>query len=156
MGLVYYFFYYYWRHNGNKDGGVSFVLWCLSGTIYSIYACTWDFLMDWSFLKPHARYPLLRNELIYTNELPLYYVALLTNVVIRFIWVIYIPSGGINLTARTFIAAMLEMLRRWQWNFFRLENEHLGNMDQYRVTREVPLPYTFDGSGQTNDDEDED
>jgi hypothetical protein len=26
----------------------------------------------------------------------------------------------------------------------RLENEHLGNMDQYRATREVPLPYSFD------------
>lgn len=26
----------------------------------------------------------------------------------------------------------------------RLENEHLGNMDQYRITREVPLPYSFD------------
>ena len=25
----------------------------------------------------------------------------------------------------------------------RLENEHIGNMDQYRVTREVPLPYTI-------------
>ena len=25
----------------------------------------------------------------------------------------------------------------------RVENEHLGNMDQYRVTREVPLPYSF-------------
>ena len=24
----------------------------------------------------------------------------------------------------------------------RLENEHIGNIDQYRVTREVPLPYT--------------
>jgi len=23
----------------------------------------------------------------------------------------------------------------------RLENEHIGNMDQYRVTREMPLPY---------------
>jgi hypothetical protein len=25
-----------------------------------------------------------------------------------------------------------------------LENEHLGNVDQYRVTREVPLPYPLD------------
>jgi len=25
----------------------------------------------------------------------------------------------------------------------RLENEHLGNVEQYRVTREVPLPYSF-------------
>jgi len=51
---------------------------------------------------------------------------------------------------------MLEMLRRWQWNFYRLENEHLGNMDQYRVTREVPLPYTVDDTGGEDDDGDED
>lgn len=35
----------------------------------------------------------------------------------------------------------------------RLENEHLGNMDQYRVTREVPLPYSFDV--QSNEEEEE-
>jgi hypothetical protein len=62
--------------------------------------------------------------------------------------------------------ALLEVLRRSQWNVCtsvlisptltrlsikellshadRLENEHLGNMDQYRITREVPLPYSFD------------
>lgn len=34
----------------------------------------------------------------------------------------------------------------------RLENEHIGNMDQYRITREVPLPYSFDDS--TRDDAD--
>lgn len=26
----------------------------------------------------------------------------------------------------------------------RVENEHLGNVDQYRVTREVPLPYSIE------------
>jgi hypothetical protein len=58
------------------------------------------------------------------------------------------------------------MLRRLQWNFCklltllifniawhtvnsndytdRLETEHIGNMDQYRVNREIPLPYAFD------------
>ncbi|KAG5651839.1 hypothetical protein H0H81_007245 [Sphagnurus paluster] len=39
----------------------------------------------------------------------------------------------------------------------RLENEHLGNMDQYRVTREVPLPYSFDDVHTANaEEEDED
>ena len=39
----------------------------------------------------------------------------------------------------------------------RLENEHIGNMDQYRVTREVPLPYAFDDAGHESDgDEDDD
>lgn len=41
----------------------------------------------------------------------------------------------------------------------RLENEHIGNTDQYRVTREVPLPYSFDAreeKDESDDDEDED
>lgn len=39
----------------------------------------------------------------------------------------------------------------------RLENEHLGNMDQYRVTREVPLPYQFDDTAhEEEEDDDED
>ena len=67
------------------------------------------------------------------------------------------------------------MLRRWQWNFCkslrelvwfshivkhhtytdRLENEHLGNVDQYRVTREVPLPYSFDDAANESDADDD-
>lgn len=73
---------------------------------------------------------------------------------------------------RTFVIGFLEMLRRVQWNFCefiftikqqlrlrswsdRLENEHLGNMDQYRVTREVPLPYAFDRGHDGDDDGDD-
>lgn len=37
----------------------------------------------------------------------------------------------------------------------RLENEHLGNMDQYRVTREVPLPYSFDDAMREDDADDD-
>ena len=71
------------------------------------------------------------------------------------------------------------MLRRSQWNVCtsvlvspthnsfadqgtiwsradRLENEHLGNMDQYRITREVPLPYSFDEINPETDMGDED
>ncbi|KIJ61833.1 hypothetical protein HYDPIDRAFT_169443 [Hydnomerulius pinastri MD-312] len=148
MGMVYYFFYYYWRHQGNVDGGASYILWCFTATVYSIYACAWDFLMDWSICKPHARHPFLRPELVYTSQIPV------TNLCIRFVWVFYIPTRGPSLTLRTFVAALLEMLRRVQWNVYRLENEHLGNMDQYRVTREVPLPYSFD-TGHSNDDDDD-
>ena len=40
----------------------------------------------------------------------------------------------------------------------RLENEHLGNMDQYRVTRDIPLPYSFNNpahESEGGDEEDE-
>ena len=33
----------------------------------------------------------------------------------------------------------------------RVENEHLGNVDQYRVTREVPLPYSIDDVGHDSE-----
>ena len=85
----------------------------------------------------------------------------------------YLPTRGLSFDLRSFIVATLEMLRRWQWNFrkphrpsyslnpesdgvnpVRLENEHLGNIDQYRATRDVPLPYLFDSSAKDSDIED--
>ncbi|KAI0087371.1 EXS family-domain-containing protein, partial [Irpex rosettiformis] len=153
-GIIYYITYYNWRHHGGDRGG-DFVLWCIMGTIYATYASAWDFLMDWSLLRPHAAHRLLRDNLLYSNHISLYYIAIVTNVLIRFIWVLYIPQHGPSFALRTFVAAMLEMLRRWQWNFYRLENEHLGNVDQYRVTREVPLPYSFDDVMNESDGDDE-
>ncbi|KAG2142482.1 EXS-domain-containing protein, partial [Suillus clintonianus] len=153
MGIVYYLCYFLWRRD-ETDGGTSFILWCLSAVLYAIYGCAWDFLMDWSICKPSAKYPLLRRELVYTSQIPVYYVALVSNFVIRFLWVFYIPSWP-HFTLRSFVAGILEMLRRVQWNFYRLENEHLGNMDQYRITREVPLPYSFDNPQHEDDDDEE-
>ncbi|KAJ6627862.1 EXS family-domain-containing protein [Mycena sp. CBHHK59/15] len=113
----------------------------------------YDFLMDWSILRPHARYFLLRQELVYTNHLPLYYFAIVSNTLIRFTWILYIPTRGPDMMFRSFIVGLLEIVRRLQWNFYRLENEHLGNVDQYRVTREVPLPYSLEVRGD-GDEED--
>ncbi|KAG1760755.1 EXS family-domain-containing protein, partial [Suillus occidentalis] len=154
MGIVYYFCYYLWRRDGKSDNGASFILWCISAIIYSIYGCAWDFAMDWSICKPHAKYPFLRKELVYTSQIPMYYVALVTNTIIRFLWVFYIPDWP-YFNTRSFLYGLMEMIRRVVWNFYRLENEHLGNMDQYRITREVPLPYSFD-IPQHEDDDDED
>ncbi|KDR80317.1 hypothetical protein GALMADRAFT_62135, partial [Galerina marginata CBS 339.88] len=154
-GIITYLFYFMWRHRQDTHGTI-FAFWCLFSVCYSIYAGAWDLLMDWSVLRLHAKNPLLRPELIYSNHPPMYYFAIITNILIRFIWVIYIPSNGPNMMVRTFIAGFLEMLRRWQWNFYRLENEHLGNMDQYRVTREVPLPYVFNDRTREDDADDDD
>ncbi|VDB96024.1 unnamed protein product [Peniophora sp. CBMAI 1063] len=152
-GVIYYLFYYLWRHNGQRRDA-SFVLFVLFATLYACYACAWDFLMDWSLLKPHAKHPLLRDNILYPHS-SLYYFALFYNILIRFVWVIYIPTNGPNSPLRTFIAAMLEVLRRWQWNFYRLENEHLGNVDQYRITKEIPLYYARDNLAELTDAEDD-
>ncbi|KAJ6487884.1 EXS-domain-containing protein [Mycena sanguinolenta] len=141
-GVVNYLCYFIWRHRGGHYD-TAFSFWLLFNSLYTTYALIWDFLMDWSILRPHTRYFLLRKELVYTNHIFLYYVAIVINTAIRYLWIFYIPTAGPDFMLRSFILGFLEICRRWMWNFFRLENEHLGNVDQYRVTREVPLPYTL-------------
>lgn len=112
--------------------------------------------MDWSLLRRHARYPWLRNELVFESYWPFYYWAMVTNIIGRFAWIIYLLPGPASNLLKIFIIALLEMFRRFQWNFLRLENEHLGNVDMYRISREIPLPYHFKQDRSAMDDEEDD
>ena len=35
--------------------------------------------------------------------------------------------------------ALLEIFRRFVWNFFRLENEHLNNCGEFRAVRDISV-----------------
>lgn len=39
----------------------------------------------------------------------------------------------------TSILAPLEVFRRFVWNFFRLENEHLNNCGKFRAVRDISV-----------------
>lgn len=39
----------------------------------------------------------------------------------------------------TSILAPLEVIRRFVWNFFRLENEHLNNCGKFRAVRDISI-----------------
>ncbi|KAK0531206.1 Xenotropic and polytropic retrovirus receptor 1 [Tilletia horrida] len=130
------FFYFNYRYHGSSRT-VDLVIWC------------------WSLLNPRARWPFLRDDLYYEWPI-LYYFAIVSNVIIRFGWVIYLFPGSASVLLRTFIVALLEALRRWQWNMYRLENEHLGNADDFRVVKDVPLPYTHGMRAAEEDLDDDD
>ncbi|THH12162.1 hypothetical protein EW145_g196 [Phellinidium pouzarii] len=153
--IIYYAFYYVWRHH-NTGHDYTLVLFCIFATIASIYTCAWDLSMDWSLFKRPAQHRFLRKDIVYSSNYFVYYIAIILNIIIRFIWIFYVIDIDVNIQMRTCIVAMLEMLRRWQWNFFRLENEHIGNTDQYRVTREVPLPYHIDSMDHDDSDDEGD
>ncbi|KAG6379562.1 EXS family-domain-containing protein [Boletus reticuloceps] len=70
IAIIYYLCYFYWKHQGSPHTGKSYILWCFTAAVNSIYGCAWDFLMDWSVCRPHARYPLLRQELVYKSHIP--------------------------------------------------------------------------------------
>lgn len=106
----------YWRSTGSPQNTGGFVTWVIFATIASIYTCSWDFVVDWSLLRPHHH--LLRPDLGYSQTW-VYYFAMVTNFFVRFIWVWYLPNITAHTHMRSWIFAMCEMLRRWQWNFFR-------------------------------------
>ncbi|WWD03630.1 hypothetical protein V865_001685 [Kwoniella europaea PYCC6329] len=138
----------YWRSRGSLINDKSLIVWLIFAIISAVYTSTWDLVIDWSLFRPQAG--LLRKDLGYSQRY-VYYLAMISNVFIRFVFIWYLPLSTRNVRLRSFFFALAEMLRRWQWNFFRVETEHLGNADAYRVTREIPLPYR-----RINNDSDED
>ncbi|KAI8090063.1 EXS family-domain-containing protein [Gilbertella persicaria] len=115
--------------------------WFLACLINSIYTSTWDIKMDWGLLQSNSKYFLLRNELVFRKWA--YYTAAPINILLRFTWTLSIVPLRINGLALGVLLAALECYRRIQWNFFRLENEHLNNCGQYRAIKEIPLPFAL-------------
>ncbi|WFD35657.1 Xenotropic and polytropic retrovirus receptor 1 [Malassezia cuniculi] len=145
-------FAYFW-YQQSVGSSVLFAFWCLAATVNSTYTASWDLIMDWNLLTPNTRYPLLREKLAFDDIWPMYYVAMVSNVMLRFAWVLHIFGAPASPLARAILLALLEMLRRWQWNFIRLENEHLGNADSFKIIRDMPLPYPTCRVSSDDDDD---
>ena len=46
------------------------------------------------------------------------------------------------------LSSNTQFVRRFVWNFFRLENEHLNNCGQFRVVRDISIqPLNIEGGG---------
>ncbi|GAA6021422.1 hypothetical protein JCM10207_004728 [Rhodosporidiobolus poonsookiae] len=163
--IGYFFAYYSWRihqQRGN-DETWRFALFIVFATVNTLYTSTWDLLMDWSLghrdVKEKKKF-FLRKELAFFKDAPwMYYLAGLVNVVLRFSWVFYLASKP-ALPVQGYIIALVEAGRRIMWNTLRVEAEHIGNRDGYRVTRDVGLPYVTasspEATGSLVDDDDDD
>ncbi|XP_055586228.1 xenotropic and polytropic retrovirus receptor 1 [Uranotaenia lowii] len=117
-------------------------LWLLSSVISSCYAYTWDIKMDWGLFDKNAgENTFLREEIVYSTPF-FYYFAIIEDLLLRFVWAISfaltenrIVSGDLL----TSVLAPLEVFRRFVWNFFRLENEHLNNCGKFRAVRDISI-----------------
>lgn len=61
---------------------------------------------------------------------------------LRFAWAAgFVLSEGKYISGDliTSILAPLEVFRRFVWNFFRLENEHLNNCGKFRAVRDISI-----------------
>ena len=98
--------------------------------------------MDWSILEPNDKHFLLRSHLGYNVSFP-YYIGLVLDPILRFSWILYAiyRESRQQSAALSYAIAFAEILRRFMWNFFRVENEHVTNVGRFRAVRDVPLPF---------------
>ncbi|KAJ8916912.1 hypothetical protein NQ315_013382 [Exocentrus adspersus] len=117
-------------------------LWIIAQIISSSYAYTWDIKMDWGLLdKSAGENTFLREEIVYSSTF-FYYFAIIEDFLLRFAWTISLyltETGYVSSDIMTSILSPLEVFRRFVWNFFRLENEHLNNCGNFRAVRDISV-----------------
>ncbi|KAI8063307.1 EXS family-domain-containing protein, partial [Gongronella butleri] len=116
-------------------------IWMLMSLVNSSYTSIWDIKMDWGLLDMSSYNFLLRDELVFYKWT--YYVAMPLNVLLRFSWAVNKASLVYSSQTITFLTALMEAFRRFVWNFYRMENEHLNNCGNYRAIKEIPLPFAL-------------
>lgn len=130
-----------WRIQRTSQHRAVFIVFAI---INSLYTSAWDIIMDWSLGQAGSEHKFLRNHLFFKKPI-YYYIAIVLDVVLRFQWVFYaFFSHQIQQLAITsFCIALAEIIRRFIWVFFRMENEHCTNVILFRASRDSPLPYTI-------------
>ncbi|XP_062855548.1 xenotropic and polytropic retrovirus receptor 1a [Trichomycterus rosablanca] len=136
----------YSTHDNQNDADAEafFYLLIIFSTISSLYNLIWDLKMDWGLFDKNAgEHTFLREEIVYPQK-AYYYCAIVQDVILRFSWTLQIVLANvthvssINDIMGTALAP-LEVFRRFVWNFFRLENEHLNNCGEFRAVRDISV-----------------
>ena len=129
-----------------SDGG--FTVWTflfISAIIVAQYfRLYWDYARDWHVLSPRSRAFPLRSKTLYPHYA--YAIAIVTNFIMRHLWVfqVYTPPYPLIVAYPGIFSTMfglLEIIRRFQWNIFRIENEQISNTGRYRIVKDIPLLY---------------
>ncbi|XAR55870.1 hypothetical protein NMG60_11036101 [Bertholletia excelsa] len=127
--------------NERSTGWLCLLVVMSSGaTVYQLY---WDFVKDWGLLQFDSKNPWLRDELMLRQKF-IYFFSMGLNLVLRLAWlqtVLHSSFGSVDYRVTGLFLAALEVVRRGQWNFYRLENEHLNNAGNFRAVETVPLPF---------------
>ncbi|XP_069050441.1 xenotropic and polytropic retrovirus receptor 1a isoform X2 [Lepisosteus oculatus] len=132
------------KDQDDSDSQVFFYLMIVFSVISSLYTLIWDLKMDWGLFDKNAgENTFLREEIVYPQK-AYYYCAIVEDIILRFAWIIkttistmdVFPSADDILST---VLAPLEVFRRFVWNFFRLENEHLNNCGEFRAVRDISV-----------------
>nr|KJB12409.1 hypothetical protein B456_002G016400 [Gossypium raimondii] len=100
-------------------------LWLLSSVLNSLYSFYWDVARDWDF--SFARMFKFNKSHLYSHLLHgrtwVYFWVIGSNLILRCTWTYKLSAHLRNNYLTVFTIAALEIFRRFQWIFFRVENE---------------------------------
>ncbi|MBA0675728.1 hypothetical protein Goari_017253 [Gossypium aridum] len=100
-------------------------LWLLSSVLNSLYSFYWDVARDWDF--SFARMFKFNKSHLYSHLLHgrtwVYFWVIGSNLILRCTWTYKLSAHLRNNYLTVFAIAALEIFRRFQWIFFRVENE---------------------------------
>ncbi|KAI4378285.1 hypothetical protein MLD38_015783 [Melastoma candidum] len=101
-------------------------LWLFSGVVNSLYSYYWDVTRDWDLscftrIFKFSR-PSLLSSLLYRQKW-VYLWVLGSNLILRCTWTYKLSAHLRHNYLTVFTIAALEIFRRFQWAFFRVENE---------------------------------
>ncbi|CCE62269.1 hypothetical protein TPHA_0C01130 [Tetrapisispora phaffii CBS 4417] len=144
-----------YRASNHDPTAMKWFIFC--ATINAICTSVWDLVMDWSLLQRNSKNRLLRDDLYLAGTRDwktgtyslggrsVYYICMVIDVIIRFQWIVFIvppiPIQDNPITA--FTVAFTELVRRIIWIIFRVENEHVANVQLFKISGETDLPYTI-------------
>ncbi|XP_065831182.1 xenotropic and polytropic retrovirus receptor 1 homolog [Oscarella lobularis] len=127
-------------NNLTPSNSTYFYLWIVSSVVHSLYVFVWDVVMDWGLCTGSCccKNCVLSRRLYYKRRW-CYYGAIGLDFLLRFCWSfkLSIQFGILRNTSNDLIVAilaMLEVIRRFIWNFFRIENQQYTN-DRVLISR---------------------
>ncbi|CAO1357778.1 unnamed protein product [Diamesa serratosioi] len=127
---------------GQSTRNPFFYFWILFSLCSSFYSYTWDIMMDWGLFKSKVHeHRFLRDELIYSTTW-FYYFGIVENFLVRFGWTLSILLVQMRYVDSEFMLSILgpcEVFRRFVWNYFQLENEHLNNCGHFRAINDISV-----------------
>lgn len=119
-------------------------VWIVIAFINTCIKFYWDVKMDWGLFSPNAgENKFLRENLVYRAKI-YYYLAIVQNFFLRFAWIANAFLAFNTIAAEYadligFIYGILEVYRRFIWNLFRVENEHINNCGKFRAVRDIQV-----------------
>ncbi|OAY79692.1 SPX and EXS domain-containing protein 1 [Ananas comosus] len=118
-------------------------LWLISSVLNSLYSFYWDITRDWD-LSILSRVFKFKNPSLITSYLYgriwIYYWVIGSNLVLRCTWTYKLSAHLRHNYITVFTIMALEIVRRFQWIFFRVENEWNKMTSKQSIELSTDLP----------------